>query len=122
MHPTAEIYCSLLVFGRQEQSAHLPSDSRRRRAEDFAVHHHSLPLHGSVILPFIGQNHGGQICKEHAAEFYHQSEVVRKAEDALMWIFHHGETEVWLLTTVLSGLLGSKNNTEQFKIGQNRKE
>lgn len=59
--------------------AHLPSDSRRRRAEDVAVHHHSIPLHSRVILPLLGQNHGGQICKDHAAESNQQSNAVRKA-------------------------------------------
>lgn len=63
VHPAVEIYCSLLVYGRQEQTAHLPSDGRRRRAEDRAVHHHSLPLHRRVVLPILGQNHGGQICE-----------------------------------------------------------
>lgn len=48
VHQPVEIYCSLLV---KECSVHLPSDCRRRRAEDLAVHHHSLPLHGGVFLP-----------------------------------------------------------------------
>lgn len=70
------------------QPATLPSDSRRRRAEEPAVHYHSLPLHSRVILPVCSQNHGCQICKKHAAQTNHQFKVVRM--DVLMQVLYHG--------------------------------
>lgn len=63
VHPVVEIYRPLLLQGRIEWPLHPPSDCGGRRAEDIAVHHHSLPFDGGVILALFCENRWRQICK-----------------------------------------------------------
>lgn len=83
-----EHYCPLLV--KTEDS---PRDSRRRGAEDLAVHDDSLPLHSRVIFSLVGQDHRRQICGRI------KSSINKKALDVRMCLFvpQSDEWDRWLL-------------------------